>query len=451
MNKYIFYSDWYNSKKKAKNRKKIVLIVLFSLILFTLIPFIRENYSDISCKYSTRHKKLTEKKVKKQKKTIPITVKEFKVKGGNTLTSILSPYIPLSEIYYIVEKSSKFYPLNSLVRGHIYRLYFKKDKVVKFEYEIDDSKKVVVNLSSSSYSIYVSKIKYNIQNAFISAKIDSSLFESVEKIGERDSLALKLADIFAWDIDFIRDIREGDSFKAVVQKKFRKGKFKGYGNIIAAEFINQGHKYTAFLYTTSKGRREYFSKDGVPLRKSFLKAPLKFTRISSRFSYHRFHPILKKVLPHLGVDYAAPRGTPIKSVADGVIIRASWGRAAGNYIKIRHPNGYVTIYNHMCRFARGIKKGVRVKQGEVIGYVGATGYATGPHLDFRVKHYGKFINPLKIKSIPLRPLSPAELARFKSAISPLVAILESPNRIVAQRELKKMPQNEAESSLQKKM
>ncbi len=386
-----------------------------------------------------------------QKQNVDLIVKNFKVKDGVTLTSILSPYMSLSDIYYIVKTSSKFYPLNALVKGHTYRIYFKRNKIIGFEYEIDDSKKIYVDLSSPSYPISLSRIKYDIETALISGKITSSLFEAVEKAGERDTLALNLADIFAWDIDFIRDLRKGDSFKIIVQKMFRKGEFKRYGKILAAEFINQGQRYTAFLYITSTGRREYFNENGIPVRKTFLKAPLKFTRISSRFSYHRFHPILKKVLPHLGVDYAAPRGTPIKSVADGIVIKASWGKAAGNYIKIKHPNGYVTIYNHMCRFARGIRKGVKVKQGEVIGYVGSTGYATGPHLDFRVKHYGKFINPLKIKSVPLRPLSPSELARFKAMISPLLAILENPNSMVAEKGLKKMPRNGAWSFPQKRM
>ncbi len=142
-----------------------------------------------------------------------------------------------------------------------------------------------------------------------------------KKTGEGDFLALKLSEIFAWDIDFIRDVRVGDSFKIIVEKRYRKGRFKGYGKILAAQFINQGTVYNAFLYTTSSGRTDYFNENGIPLRKSFLKAPLKFTRISSRFSYHRYHPILKIVRPHLGVDYAAPRGTPIKTVADGIVIK----------------------------------------------------------------------------------------------------------------------------------
>ncbi len=459
MDKYIFYSSPYKIKKNRGRWKKLLWIIPLTCV-GVIFFFFKQDYFNISfhktsssiCNnYQTSQTYLQSHIIKSRPKHNSVEIKEFKVKSGATLTSILSPYLPISEIYYLVKKSKKIYSLSNLIKDHTYRLYFKGRKIQKFEYEIDDLHKITINLSLPDYPISVHKIKYDIQNSFIVATIHSSLFDAVERAGERDSLAVRLADIFAWDIDFIRDIREGDSFKVIVEKRFRKGRFEGYGRILAAEFINQGRPFTAFLYTTTGGRTEYFSKDGVPLRKSFLKAPLKFTRISSRFSYHRFHPILKKILPHLGVDYAAPRGTPIKSVADGIILKASWGKAAGNYIKIRHPNGYITIYNHMCRFARGIKKGVRVKQGQIIGYVGATGYATGPHLDFRVKHNGRFINPLKIKSVPLRPLSPRELARFKAQTAPLLAILESPNRVVAERELKKIPLHEGGSSFQKRM
>jgi murein DD-endopeptidase MepM/ murein hydrolase activator NlpD len=209
----------------------------------------------------------------------------------------------------------------------------------------------------------------------------------------------------------------------IVEKRYRKGLFENYGDILAAQFVNQGREFQAFRYTLSD-RTEFFNAKGEAVRKTFLKAPLHFTRISSGYSLHRRHPILNVVRPHRGIDYAAPVGTPIKTVADGVVICRRYDRHAGRYVKVRHCNGYVTVYNHMSRFARDVKRGSRVEQGQVIGYVGSTGLSTGPHLDFRVKKNGHYLNPLKIKSEPAKPVPQQEMQAFQDTIKPLVAVLE---------------------------
>ncbi|GAB6163855.1 M23 family metallopeptidase [Desulfothermus naphthae] len=428
MNKYIFSTY---SSKNNKNKKilKVVSVVGILLIVCGFI-FLKE-------KYRSEHTQEKNKNINVISPVPPlissktyakkiISIKK-RIRYGENLVTILRNYLNISDIIYLTKKTKKIYPLNRLVVGQPYTLYLKDNKLVSFEYEINDLEKIKINLDKEDFKVQKVSIKYDVKPTIIKGTIKSSLFEAIEKAHEGDLLALKLSEIFAWDIDFIRDIRKGDSFKLIVEKKYRDGKFKGYGNILAAEFINQGRIFNAFLYTTRAGRTDYFDQKGVPLRKSFLKAPLKFTRISSRFSYHRFHPILKIVRPHLGVDYAAPRGTPIKTVADGIVIKKAYDRAAGKYVKIRHPNGYVTVYNHMCRFAKGLKVGKRVLQGEIIGYVGATGYATGPHLDFRVKYHGKYINPLKIKSTPLKPLPKQEMARFQEKIRPYLAALRKNN------------------------
>lgn len=426
MNKYIYYNIYSINKNQSRNKKLILITVILTLLLLFHFLFPSNNNTH----YSNEKQKVNRPKSfstaantnnLEANKIVPI---KDSVNVGENLISILGNYLSTQDIIFLTNKSEKIYPLNRLIVGQPYVLYLRDNRLVSFEYEINDLEKIKVDVTNGDFDIKKLPIIYDIKPTFVEGTIDSSLFEAVEKSGEKDILAIKMADIFAWDIDFIRDIRSGDSFKIIVEKRYREGEFKGYGKILAAQFINQGITYNAFLYTTKSGRTDYFNENGIPLRKAFLKAPLKFTRISSRFTYHRYHPILKKVRPHLGIDYAAPTGTPIKTVGDGVVIKKAYDRAAGRYIKIRHPNGYETIYNHMSRFAKGIYVGKKVRQGEVIGYVGSSGYATGPHLDFRVKYYGKYINPLKIKSTPLKPLPKEELALFKEKISPYILALK---------------------------
>ena len=236
---------------------------------------------------------------------------------------------------------------------------------------------------------------------------------------------MNLADIFAWDIDFILDIRSGDSFQALVEKRFRDGKQAGYGRILAAEFNNRGESFKAFYYKDGDRRASYYDENGESVRKLFLKAPLSFSRISSGFTMRRYHPISKTWKAHPAIDYAAPTGTPIKAVGDGKIVRIAKDRNNGRHIKIRHNGTYQTLYLHMSRFARGMKKGKRVAQGQVIGYVGSSGLATGPHLCFRMYKHGSPVNPSRVKAKSAKPVSDKNLTAFRATIEPLMAKLES--------------------------
>ncbi|MFW5837619.1 MAG: M23 family metallopeptidase, partial [Desulfovibrionaceae bacterium] len=254
---------------------------------------------------------------------------------------------------------------------------------------------------------------------------ESSLIQATVAAGEEESLALELADIFAWDVDFCRDLRPGDAFTCLVQKRYRQGTLVGYGPILAAAFVNQGTVFEGFRFPDEDDQPSYFDAKGKSLRKVFLKAPLSFRRISSGFSHRRFHPILKYYRPHTGVDYAAPRGTPVWSVGDGVVVKRGWSKAAGNYIRVRHSSVYTTQYCHLSRFARGAGKGAKVAQGQVIGYVGSTGYATGPHLDFRMYYRGKPIDPRKVKAPSCDPVPSERMEEFNSRVYALRAALES--------------------------
>jgi murein DD-endopeptidase MepM/ murein hydrolase activator NlpD len=264
----------------------------------------------------------------------------------------------------------------------------------------------------------------------VAASIDSSLYAAVSAAGEGPALVQQLVDVFQWDIDFFA-LKKGDSFSLVVKKKYLGSDAVGYDPIVAARFVHDGDVYEAFRCETGD-RAGYYAANGTPLRKQFLRAPLAFTRITSTFSNHRFHPLLHYFRPHHGVDYGAPTGTPVMTTADGTVVEATYNRGEGNYVKIRHTSRIETSYLHLSRFAKGIKRGTKVVQGQVIGYVGMTGLATGPHLDYRVSDGGTWLDPLKLKSITPDPLHGDALRQFRADVARLQPRLSAPAAEVAQ-------------------
>lgn len=348
------------------------------------------------------------------------------IKSGDTPSTLLEGHLGLAEIYSLCNESKDVYPLDNLKAGQPWTMIYSNKALVGLEYEIDDNERLVVSLTDSGYDFRREAIPYDTEIKTVSGVVESSLFGAVTQAGESEELALRLGNVFAYDVDFTRDLRAGDTFRVVIEKKFREGKFVGYGNLAAASFTNQGQTYHAYRYTDKKGNTAYYDEKGRPLRKAFLKSPLSFTRISSGYSMSRMHPILKYRRPHQGIDYAAPTGTPISTVADGVIAQVGSNKSQGRFVRVIHSNGYETIYNHMSKFAKVSKKGAKVKQGAVIGYVGSTGYATGPHLDFRMRHNGKLINPLKLKTMPADPIHAKEMPAFKAAIAEYRAQLQEP-------------------------
>ena len=244
----------------------------------------------------------------------------------------------------------------------------------------------------------------------VSGIIESSLFETIANIGEKDKLALDLEDIFNSDIDFLTDIRKEDSFKAIVEKKYLDGEFSKYGVVLAASFNNAGKTFLGFRFEDKNGKPAYYDPEGKALKKSFLKSPLEYTRISSRFSLARRHPITRKVQPHLGVDYAAPVGTAVRAVGSGRVVFVGTKGANGRMVHLRHPKGYETMYLHLSRYT--VKSGAHVSQGDLIGYVGSSGLSTGPHLDFRIRRNGEALNPLRMIFPPGDPVPPEKLDQF---------------------------------------
>ncbi len=248
--------------------------------------------------------------------------------------------------------------------------------------------------------------------ARVEGRIETSLYEAMTKAGQKPSLTMDFADIFDWEIDFLTEPRPGDRFLLAWEKYVDDGKTVLDGRILTAQYINRHRTHTAIYFEDPEGNRGYFTEEAKSLRKQFLRSPLSYRRISSYFSYRRFHPILKVYRPHPGIDYAAPIGTPVRSIGDGRVVYCGWKRGFGRFIKIKHPRGYYTTYGHLRRYAKGIRTGIRVKQGQIIGYVGSSGLSTGPHLDFRMIKNGKYVNFLKLKLPAVKSVKKKYLEEF---------------------------------------
>ncbi len=334
------------------------------------------------------------------------------IKRGDSLSSLLGDYFNAQEIYRLAKECEKTFPVRDICAGQPYCILFEDGSFKCLTYEIDDDDQLLISFENEQFGIVKEGIAYQVEQSAIKGTIASSLFLTVSQLNEGPGLAFRLADIFAWDIDFVRDLRQDDSFRVLIEKRYRDGVFAGYGRLLAAEFINQGEVYRAALFSEN-GQEAYYDSDGRSLKKAFLKAPLSYSRISSGYSNRRLHPVLNVWRPHRAIDYAAPVGTPIKAVANGVVTQRSYDKSNGNKVRLRHANQYETTYIHLSRFGRSIRVGKKVTQGQVIGYVGATGLATGPHLDYRVFKNGRPINPLKIERIPSAPLPKQSLPEFK--------------------------------------
>jgi murein DD-endopeptidase MepM/ murein hydrolase activator NlpD len=264
----------------------------------------------------------------------------------------------------------------------------------------------------------------DVRVAAVGGELKRSLFEAVEALGESPQLVIELAEIFSSDFDFTADSRSGDRFRLLVEKRYAGEQFVDYGQVLVAQYLSDGRILTGVGFEPAGGRTAYYDLEGRSLRKTFLKSPLAFTRITSGFTYARPHPILGGVRPHLAVDYAAPVGTPVQAVAGGTVLLAGWNGGNGIQVHLRHHAGYETLYNHLSRLGPGVRRGARVDQRQVIGYVGSTGLSTGPHLDYRVKKNGRFVNPLSEKFVPGQPLDGAEHRRYLTEARALVRRLE---------------------------
>lgn len=326
------------------------------------------------------------------------------VERNQTLSTILAPFnVPYQIIDDIARKSKDIFDVKKIAFNKKYTVLTPKDssKAQFFIYEPNLTEFVVFKLDEGK--IYKENKPVEIRKREIGGTISSSLYVNMTQLGLTPDLIDQFADLYGWTVDFQR-LQKGDKFKVVFNEKLVDGAVVGVDDIEVAYFEHMGEPYHAIPFEQN-GQVSYFDQEGNSLKKAFLRDPLKFTRISSRYSLNRFHPVQKRYKPHLGTDYAAPTGTEIRTVGDGTVIEAGYSGGNGNYVKIKHNGTYTTQYLHMSKIGNGIKKGTRVRQGQVIGYVGSTGLATGPHLCFRFWKHGKQVDWLKEKIPPSEPIA----------------------------------------------
>ena len=355
------------------------------------------------------------------------TIERKKVELGDSWSKILGSYgIGTQKVIQLDNLTKNICPLRNIQAGSHYTAFTKQDSVslqldyLVYEKNIVDY--VVFAFVGDSVAVRTGEREVEIQRKKSSATITSSLWGAIMEAKLPYSLAAEMEDVYQWTVDFF-GIQAGDKFTVIYDEKFIDTLSVGIGRIWGAKFTHKGKDIFAIPFEQG-GKLQYWEEDGGSLRKQLLKAPLKFTRISSKFSNARLHPVLKKYRPHHGVDYAAPAGTPVRAVADGTITNKSFDKAAGNMLKIKHPGNLTSGYLHLRGFAKGIKVGARVSQGQVIGYVGSTGRSTGPHLDFRLWKGSTAINPLNVPQKPSEPISKENRERFENIRNRIIAELE---------------------------
>ncbi len=347
-------------------------------------------------------------------------VLHYSIRRNSTFYSSLRDLgLDSPEIQKIVGAAREHFDLSKIMAGTEFSLFYAKQplgRLMEMEFTLSPVK--TMNLRRSPDGQWLSQVtELSSQTRWLSfsGRVSSSLWESADFAGMDPNLIGELADIFAWQIDFSREVRAGDRWRILVEQRHAGDKVIGWGRILAAEYEHAGQLHTAALLRGEAGESlGYFTPQGASLRRMFLKAPMKFGRISSRFQLRRFHPILKKTRPHKGVDYAAPIGTPVLAVGDGVVVQSGWLGGAGKAIRLRHNSMYQTSYKHLHGFASGVRVGARVRQGQVIGYVGTTGLSTGPHLHFELWDRGRYVDPLGRKFPSADPVPQKLLLGFQT-------------------------------------
>ena len=357
--------------------------------------------------------------------------KDLTVKSGETL-SVLFERAGLgnSLLHSILSSSKEAKRFTQLKVGQTVSFEFDENKQLKtLSSQINTLESIHLEKQADSENFVFRKdvAQTQTREKYAQGSIEGALFAATKKANVPYGLALDMANIFGYDIDFAQDLRKGDTFEILYEEKTLNGQTVGTGNILTARFTNRGKVYTAVRYTDKNGNTSYYSADGSSLRKAFIRTPVDFARISSRFSNGRKHPILNKIRAHKGVDYAAPRGTPIKAAGDGRVVLAGRKGGYGNTVIIKHGQRYQTLYAHMNGFAKGIRSGTNVKQGQIIGYIGTTGLSTGPHLHYEFQVNGVHVDPLSQKLPISDPIHPSEKQRFAQHSQPLLAKLDSNN------------------------
>lgn len=360
-----------------------------------------------------------------------LSIFSYQVKNNENISDILSRHgVSYSTVLELVNNSKDIFNVKKVRRGNDYHLLKSNDSLQDCKYLIYEKNRVdyIVFQFGDSVSAWEGAKEVRRVLDTVSGVVQSSLWVALQKKKANPQLAMELSDIYSWTVDFF-GIRKGDHFNVYFEHLIVDGDTIGIGNIYAANFNHYSTDYQAY-YFVQDSIGEFFDEKGNSLRKTFLKAPLRYSRVSSGFSNNRYHPVLKKYRPHHGVDYAAPSGTPVYTIGDGTVIKKGYQKnGGGNYIKVKHNANYTTVYMHLKGFAKGMTVGKRLKQGDLVGYVGATGLATGPHLDFRVYRNGVAINPLTMKSNPAKPVDSTRRVDFQILVDSLQGFIEQDNSL----------------------
>ena len=352
--------------------------------------------------------------------------REVTVARGDTLSTLFAKVgLPANAVHELLASNKQAKQFSQLKHGQVLQFELDKDgQLASLHTKVSNLERIRLTRGDKGYSFEREISKPVVRTAYVHGTIKSSLSASAQRAGMSHSLTMDMARVFGYDIDFAQDIRQGDEFDVVYEQKVMDGKVVGTGNILSARFTNRGKTYTAVRYTNKQGNTNYYTADGNSMRKAFIRTPVDFARISSRFSNGRKHPILNKIRAHKGVDYAAPRGTPIKAAGDGKVLLAGRRGGYGNTVIIQHGNTYKTLYGHMQGFAKGVKTGGTVKQGQIIGYIGTTGLSTGPHLHYEFQVNGVHVDPLGQKLPMADPIAKAERQRFLQLSKPMIARMD---------------------------
>lgn len=337
------------------------------------------------------------------------------IRRGDTLGKIFNRYdLPVVIANQLAKQESTSFVKRLSLGRKLGLLTDADNKLLKLSYEKNRFETLVIDVTHSPYQISLDKLETESRQQVAQGLITSSLFEAANQAELSDKIIMDVAGIFGWDLDFALDLRRGDRFTVIYEELYSKDKKIGDGDILAAEFTNQGVAHRAIRYTDDSGRVDYYSPEGASLRGTFLKSPMKFSRVTSGFSRKRFHPVLKKWRAHKGVDYGAPRGTPIYATADGRITLAGRKGGYGNAVALRHGGKYSTLYGHLSRIKSGVRPGKTIHQGDIVGYVGSTGLATGPHLHYEFRINGVHRNPLTWRSPKANSIDPGSLQKFST-------------------------------------
>lgn len=418
---FAYSSNKSNTAQLFNMSKKLYIITTSIICLFLLNCNGDKKHKDVNSEENSTTENTSLHQYQYNIRIDTLDIEEFSIKNGDNLSSIFNKAgFSMNKVDSIITATKDVLDPRKLQVGKQYATLSARDSSATVKYVIFERSNIdfaIVDLTQDSITAYEFNKEVILKTHYAEGQIESNLWNSIAGNGGDPLLSLKLSDIYAWQIDFF-DIKKGDSFKVLYDIAYVDDSIPLYiADIRSAIFTHQNNDFVAIPFEQDSVR-EFFDEAGNSLRKAFLKAPLNFNRISSRFSNARFHPVLKRYRAHHGVDYAAPTGTPVRTIGDGIVTAKAYQKnGAGYYLKIKHNSSYTTSYMHLSKFAKGIEVGKRLQQGDVIAYVGSTGLSTGPHLDFRVYKNGTPIDPLKMESPPSLPIKPEFRDKFDKTVS----------------------------------